>query len=180
MPGVKHCWNTSADEHSLLFLVLLFPPPGHFFGGAFSFVTFEGDLPLPLLLKAIWFFRRLGKEMCHKLPRDPNVCFIACFVLVFTLLSSSTNHRKCGKHRLSIQKPHFFLFYQLGGGISCPALHHPKSLWKPVKTFPLSPAPFIPTLSSDLCSTVAKQINREKSAGDQSSLSVLSHSKRSL
>lgn len=82
----------------------------------------------------------------------------------------------------SLYKKLFFFFYQLGEGISCPALHHPKSLWKPVKTFPLSSPPFIPTLSSDLCSAVAKQINREKSAVDQSSFSVLSHgeSKRIL
>lgn len=77
MPGVKHCWNTSADEHSLLFLVLLFPPPGHFFGGAFSFVTFEGDLPLPLCSRQSGFLGGLGKkcvinfqeiQMCALLP----------------------------------------------------------------------------------------------------------------
>lgn len=125
------------------------------------------------------FFGDLGKK-CVINFQETQMCFIACVVLVSMLSSSSTNHRKCGKHRLSIQKPLFF--NQLGGGISCPALHHPKSLWKPVKTFPLSSPPFIPTLSSDLCSAVAKQINREKSAVDQRSFSVLSHgeSKRSL
>lgn len=142
-------------------------------------MTWGGDFPLPLCSGQSGFLGDLGKK-CVINFQEIQMCFTACIVLVFTLLSSSTNHRKCGKHRLSIQKPHFSFFYQLGGGISCPALHHPKSLWKPVKTFPLSPAPFIPTLPSDLCSTVAKQINREKSAGDQSCLSVLSHSKRSL
>lgn len=143
-------------------------------------MTWGGDWPFPLFSwQSGFFFGDLGKK-CVINFQETQMCFIACVVLVSMLSSSSTNHRKCGKHRLSIQKPLFF--NQLGGGISCPALHHPKSLWRPVKTFPLSSPPFIPTLSSDLCSAVAKQINREKSAVDQSSFSVLSHgeSKRSL
>lgn len=148
------------------------PSPYSLFGGAFSFVRWGGDLPLPLFSGQSGFSGDLGKKCVINFQ----MCFIACIVLVFMCVVILNQPQKMWEAQDSLHKNLFYFFFnQLGGGISCPALHHPKSLWKPVKTFPLSSPPFIPTLSSDLCSTVAKQTNREKSAVDQSSFSVLSH-----
>lgn len=82
------------------------------FGCAFSFVTWGADFPLPLCSGQSGFLGDLGKK-CVINFQEIQMCFTACIVLVFTLLSSSTNHRKCGKHRLSIQKPHFSFFISL-------------------------------------------------------------------
>ena len=84
----------------------------------------------------------------------PGSCSLSC------ALSSSNSPTWFARHRFCTQKPLPAVAVMGSVGCQLPRV--------PLRMSPLSLPPFIPTRSSDLCSTAAKQINREKSAADRS------------